>query len=119
MEGAYLTPTKKAVCIVHNGLDHFDCLCVPTVTLNRISKALLHFGIAEEGGENEPKQERGGCWNTDSRSDKSVAFAGREFVASVLLRGDFSVEHWNPDSYSHGSASADRDSNEYFTSNSD
>ena len=53
MEGAYLTPPKKAVCIVHNGLDHFDCLHVTTVTLNEIFKALLHFGVVEEGGENE------------------------------------------------------------------
>ena len=44
-EGAYLTPPDNAMCLVHNGRDHYDAINVSRVSCDQVYLALRRFGF--------------------------------------------------------------------------
>ena len=44
-KGTYLTPPDNAVCLVHNGRDHYDAINVSRVSCDQVYLALRCFGF--------------------------------------------------------------------------
>ena len=46
-EKSYLTPPANAICVVHDGSNHYDYLCVDCITVNQIFEAVRKYGIIQ------------------------------------------------------------------------